>query len=226
MTRVAGRAVVALGLVLLVGAPLAWAASLPPREVGTPPGPAAPLPVVDPPPVSAAVVTEPPPADPSPWTTTAPAGAIDPDRWPIVVRIPSLGVDAPVEPVGLEPGGDVAIPSSPRTVGWFRGAAVPGAAGTAVLASHVDSRQEGLGVFAGLARVRPGDTVELVAADGSATGWTVVAREQVPKDELPSGRLFSLGGDPVLALVTCGGRFDAVARSYADNVIVWAVPAA
>jgi len=240
--RVTGRFAVAAGLALLLGAPLAWAAALPPREVGEPPGVSrsdvtdrsadqartsapAPAALSTAPP---AAVPSPPaavPSPPSPWTTTAPAGAIDPLRWPIEVRIPVLGVAAPVEPVGLGAGGEVGIPDSPTTVGWFRGAALPGDAGTAVLASHVDSRHEGLGVFAGLIRIAPGDTVELVAADGTSAAWTVVARQQVPKDELPSGRLFALGGDPVLALVTCGGRFDAATRSYADNVIVWAVPA-
>jgi sortase (surface protein transpeptidase) len=233
------RAVVTGGMALLVGAPLAWAATLPPRDVGLRPGaevleavagggPAAPAA-----PAAAPVLagTEPaaPPAAPTPaaapWTTTAPTGAIDPGRWPVELRIPTLGVTAPVEPVGLEADGDVAIPDSPRTVGWFRGAAVPGDDGTAVLASHVDSRREGLGVLAELRRLAVGDPIEVVAADGTTAAWTVVAREQVAKEDLPSGRLFALGGAPALALVTCGGRFDVEARSYADNVIVWAVPA-
>jgi hypothetical protein len=29
----------------------------------------------------------------------------------------------------------------------------------------------------------------------------------------------------LVALVTCGGPFDSAARSYRDNVIVWAKPA-
>jgi len=244
----ARRVLLSVGLILLVGAPLVWGASLPPRETGVPPGVAATATALAPAPSEPRAATSPSdagrpsalPADPlsadpppavatapaPPWTTTAPTGAIDPGRWPVEVRLPTLGIVAPVEEVGLTPDGDVGIPDSPRSVGWFRGAAVPGDPGTAVLASHVDSRREGLGVFAGLVRVAVGDRVELVAADGTTTLWTIVAREQVPKDELPSGRLFGLAGGPALALVTCGGRFDAAARSYTDNVIVWAVPAA
>lgn len=34
--------------------------------------------------------------------------------------------------------------------------------------------------------------------------------------------LFVNSGPPKLALVTCGGPFDAATRHYLDNVIVWA----
>ncbi|MBC8092483.1 MAG: class F sortase, partial [Pseudonocardia sp.] len=47
--------------------------------------------------------------------------------------------------------------------------------------------------------------------------------QQVTKDALPAG-LFDTGGERRLALVTCGGSFDRDARSYRDNLIVWAVP--
>jgi hypothetical protein len=32
-------------------------------------------------------------------------------------------------------------------------------------------------------------------------------------------------GDPQLVLITCGGEFDAQARSYEDNVVAFARPA-
>ena len=46
----------------------------------------------------------------------------------------------------------------------------------------------------------------------------------MPKDALPADRLFARDVPPRLALVTCGGEFDARARAYADNVVVIAVP--
>ena len=204
----------ALGVLLLVVPPLAWAAGRPADAVGR---------------VPAATVT----ADVRPdggWraaggaAVTAVAGRIDADRWPVALAIPALGAELPVEPVGLDAAGDVAVPSSPARVGWDRRAAVPGAPGTAVLAAHVDSRTEGLGPFAGLVAMAVGDLVTLTDAAGRATTWAVVARESVPKEELPTDRLGALHGPPVLALVTCGGAFDPEARRYAENVVVWAVP--
>jgi sortase (surface protein transpeptidase) len=157
------------------------------------------------------------------YTTTAPRGAIDPQRWPASVRVPALDVIAPVQVIGVGPAGALIVPHSPMDVGWYQGGSVPGEPGVALLTSHVDTRTEGRGVFAGLVRLAPGDTITLVAADGIEQLWTVTARTQHRKDALPS-ELFARSGPPVLALVTCGGPFDPQARSYRDNVIVWATP--
>ena len=110
-------------------------------------------------------------------------------------------------------------------VGWFQGGAVPGESGVALLTSHIDTRTEGRGVLSGLVRLAEGDEVVLTASDGTSRNWRVVARTQHRKDELPP-ELFARSGDPLLALVTCGGPFDPTVRSYRDNVIVWAEPAA
>ena len=160
-----------------------------------------------------------PPA--SPFTTTAPRGAIDPTTWPRGVRIPRLGVDAPVLAVGHDTVGALIVPHSPMDVGWYQGGSVPGEPGVALLTSHVDTRTEGRGVFAGLVDLAEGDPVTVTAADGTEQQWTVTARTQHDKNDLPR-ELFARSGAPVLALVTCGGPFDREARSYRDNVIVWA----
>jgi sortase (surface protein transpeptidase) len=161
----------------------------------------------------------------SPFTTTAPRGAIDTNLWPVRVEVPALGVSAPVEAVGVGAERELIIPASPMDVGWFQGGSVPGEPGVALLTSHVDTRTEGRGVFAGLNELGPGDTVMVTAADGSVQHWSIVARTQHRKDSLPP-ELFSRSGTARLALVTCGGPFDRDARSYRDNVIVWAEPRA
>jgi sortase (surface protein transpeptidase) len=187
------------------------------------PDPARDTPTATPPPAPTPPAPTPPAAEPSPFTTTAPRGPIDITTWPTAVRIPRLGVDAPVEPVGVGTQGELIIPHSPMDVGWYQGGSVPGEAGVALLTSHVDTRTEGRGVFAGLVRLDAGDVVTTVAADGTEQRWTVTARTQHLKTDLPQA-LFARSGPPVLALVTCGGPFDATVRSYRDNVIVWAEP--
>jgi hypothetical protein len=247
-TRRPGRLVTLLGVLLIVGAPTVWVAA------GSPGGPASqfdaratltavPAEGSDPAaPVDAGVAEAPdastsedtyaaPSAEipvasePSPFTTTAPRGAIDPTLWPAGVVIPALAVTAPVQAVGVEPGGVLIIPPSPMDVGWYQGGSVPGEPGVALLSSHIDTRTEGRGVFSGLVRLAEGDEILVTAADGTVQRWTVIARTQHRKDDLPV-ELFARSGDPVLALVTCGGPFDSTVRSYRDNVIVWARPAA
>jgi hypothetical protein len=155
------------------------------------------------------------------FTTTAPRGAIDRSTWPTAVRIAALRVDAPVQVVGVGSEGALIVPHSPMDVGWYQGGSAPGEPGVALLTSHVDTRAEGRGVFAGLVDLDEGDTITVVTADGLEQRWRVTARTQHLKTELPSG-LFARSGPPVLALVTCGGPFDRSARTYRDNVIVWA----
>jgi hypothetical protein len=168
-----------------------------------------------------AVEAAPPAAEPSPFTTTAPRGAIDTTLWPVRVDVPALTVSAPVQAIGVGAERELIVPASPMDVGWFQGGSVPGEPGVALLTSHVDTRSEGRGVFAGLAELEAGDTVTVTAADGSVQRWSVVARTQHRKDALPQD-LFARSGPARLALVTCGGPFDREARSYRDNIIVWA----
>jgi hypothetical protein len=202
----------------------------PPPPAPAPPAPAQPAPAPGPatgPAADRAAAPQPvapEPTEPPRYTTTVPRGPIDPQRWPTGVRVPALDVDAPVQPVGVGPAGVLIVPPSPMDVGWYQGGAVPGEPGVALLTSHVDTRTEGRGVFAGLVRLDAGDTVMVTAADGSTQRWTVTARTQHRKEDLPEA-LFARSGPPVLALVTCGGPFDRDARRYRDNVIVWASPA-
>jgi len=158
------------------------------------------------------------------YTTTAPRGAIDRTQWPATLAIPALSVSAPVQAVGVSTDGELLVPASPMDVGWYQGGSVPGEPGVALLTSHIDTRAEGRGVLAGLVRLSEGDEAIVTAADGTPQRWSVIARTQHRKDQLPP-ELFARSGVPILALVTCGGPFDATARSYRDNVIVWLQPA-
>jgi len=130
-------------------------------------------------------------------------------------------VAAPILPVGVGSEGELVIPESVLDVGWYQGSAVPGEPGVALLTSHLDTRTQSRGVFAGLTSLEVGATISLQDSAGVATQWRVVAREQRLKTDLPP-QLFARSGPPLLALVTCGGPFDQTARSYRDNIIVWA----
>ena len=144
---------------------------------------------------------------------------------PRSLSIPSLGVESPIVPVGLEPDGAMQIPGAAEA-GWYLPGRLPGAAtGSAVIAAHVDYEGEP-GVFIDLRRIEEGSEVVVTDEDGTVHRFTVTERFQVDKDELPTAELFRSGGDPVLTLVTCGGAFDPGDRSYSDNIVVRAVPVA
>jgi hypothetical protein len=70
------------------------------------------------------------------------------------LAVPALGVDAPVEPVGIRDDGQMALPDDVDRLGWYRFGPVPGAEGSAVLAGHVDDAEQGLGALARCGRPR------------------------------------------------------------------------
>lgn len=147
---------------------------------------------------------------------------------PVRLVISDVGIDMPVGPVGVGEDGQMSVPDDVDAVGWYKFGAAPGAtAGTAVLASHVDSWAKGVGPFARLRHeVMPGTRVLVTTADGTTLTYEVADNRMIPKPELPVDDLFDRGGPPRLVLVTCGGRFQRDIGRYTDNIVVTAVPVA
>jgi hypothetical protein len=90
-----------------------------------------------------------------------------------------------------------------------------------VIAGHVDS-VTGPGVFFRLRTLVPGDPVVVTRADGSVVRFAVTRVERFAKAAFPTAAVYGPTPDPQLRLVTCGGAFDRAARSYVDDVVVFA----
>ncbi|MCX6523689.1 MAG: class F sortase [Actinobacteria bacterium] len=143
---------------------------------------------------------------------------------PIRIAIPELGVDSEVVPVGLEDDGSMGLPGASEA-GWYQYGQRPGQPqGSAVIAAHVDYNKKP-GVFIKLNSLPIGAEVLVTDDAGAVHRFIVTERFQVEKGELPAAELFRTTGDPVLTLVTCGGSFSKSRRSYADNIVIRAVPA-
>lgn len=146
-----------------------------------------------------------------------------PPPAPVRLRIGGISVDAPVEPVGFDARRDqMEVPRDREIVGWYRHGPVPGEAGSAVLAAHVDWNGRP-GAFFDLVEVAAGTTIVVGYDDGSERRFRAIALSQYGKEELPVDRLFAKDGPAVLTLITCGGRFDSSIRSYRDNIVLQAV---
>lgn len=218
------RLLVVLGVLLAVGVPTGWLLTRPGTSDGPPvaevvaaqdePGPAE----ASPAPAGPGVLPE---ATARPATPEPAAPVVAPVR----LEVPALGLDAPVDAVGVEADGLMTIPEDVDRVGWYRFGPAPGAAaGNAVLAGHVDDAEQGLGVLAPLESAAVGDEVLVTAADGTQGRWQVVARQEFDKEVVPLADLFTRAGPPRLVLITCGGPFLADIGSYRDNVVVVAEP--
>ena len=143
---------------------------------------------------------------------------------PVSVSVPAIGVESTIMDLGLNADGTVEVPPLERDdkAGWYTPGPAPGEVGPAILLGHVDSAQWGPGVFFELGAMEPGDEISVARADGSVAVFAVDRVEVHRKDDFPTIEVYGNTDDPQLRLITCGGAFDAGARSYEDNVIVFA----
>lgn len=132
----------------------------------------------------------------------------------------------PVTDVGIDDQSYMELPPDPAVAGWYRYAAdADSEVGSMVIAAHVDVRAYGIGPLAKLRDLNEGDTVDVVAEDGSVRTYVTESLTYYEKDAVPIDELFSREGEAALVIMTCGGPFDSATRTYRDNVVMVARPA-
>jgi sortase (surface protein transpeptidase) len=144
-----------------------------------------------------------------------------PGTRPTSVEISSIDVSARIKPMGLNPDRTVEVPDDPDVVGWYRLGSMPGQSGSAVLLGHVDSKL-GPAVFARLRQLAPGSEVRVLGSDGTSALFEVRTTSTYPNEDFPALKVYRSDGRPSIALVTCGGRYDATRGGYQANVVVYA----
>ncbi|MBQ1031978.1 class F sortase [Micromonospora sp. SD19] len=166
-----------------------------------------------------------PPVDGQP-IGDAPAGLAR--SAPTSIEIPRIGVDATIMSLGTNPDGTVQVPPLDKAdqAGWYEPGASPGETGNAVIVGHVDSAVLGPAVFFDLGALTPGDTITVRRADGVPASFTVDSVTSYPKTAFPTELVYGPSDRPGLRVVTCGGQFDQAAKSYPDNIVVFATLAA
>lgn len=211
---------VCAGVLVVAGALLTWAPGLLSSQA-SPPAPyavaASPVPTSTPDPPTAAPPTSAP-------ATTAPRPGRRGPRPPVGVpqrlRIPSLGVDAPV--VGIVDSGRAIVPpDDPQVLGWWSPGARPGARlGSALIAGHTVS--SGGGALDHLGDLEVGDRVSVRTADARMP-YVVRKVRVLGKGELKTkaDRLFDQDVQGRLVIITCA---DWNGREYLSNVVVTALP--
>ncbi len=192
--------------VLAVGAGAAGLAVAGGPSVTSVPRPAPPTPIATPPG---------PTVNPVGLQTTALPAA------PVSLTIPAIGVKTSLMRLGLQANGTLQVPGSTAVAGWYTGSPRPGAAGSAVIAGHVDSRY-GPGIFFWLRTMRAGERIYVKRADGTLAVFTVTGVRTYPKDQFPTAAVYGPAPDAELRLITCGGLFDQSVGSYLSNVVVFA----
>ena len=147
---------------------------------------------------------------------------LDPSR-PVRLTIPSIKVEAPILEVGLADDGSVDVPPLKRhnEAGWFGGGPTPGQFGPALIVGHADTR-DGPSIFHSLAKLKPGQKIEILRKDRTVAVFEVNSIENFGKAKLPIKRVYGDYTRPSLRLVTCGGTWLGGGRGYSDNIIAFA----
>jgi LPXTG-site transpeptidase (sortase) family protein len=191
---------------------------------GSSPSPGAP---VQAPPIAAASATAiadhslhrdranlPPNGTPSqPTRTPAPQG------WRLVIA--KIGVDAPIQKVGLDRQNAMAAPGGLGEVGWYDRGPLPGQTGDAVIAGHYGLPSDPA-VFRNLRLLRPGDFIQVLWPDGRRLQFRVTATALVSSDSPAPPDVFARSGSPRLSLITCAGAWEQSRRTYGQRLIVTA----
>lgn len=140
---------------------------------------------------------------------------------PTTLAIPSTGVNAAVEQVGVDSQGNMATPADPWNTAWYAPGTRPGLPGNAVIAGHVDYHGIGAVVFARLASLGPGAEVFVTDDQGKRRRFVVTSVEVFPTDTAPRERIFGGTSETHLNLISCIGDFNPASRSYSDRVVVF-----
>jgi LPXTG-site transpeptidase (sortase) family protein len=169
-------------------------------------------------------VALPPPADPvtpdvpTPTETEAAAPPAHISR----LRIPAIGVDAPVEIKSLDGNGVMQAPDSPTVVAWYDFSALPEDQGNVVFAGHLDYAGVGPAVFWELEQVQSGDTIDVVEQGGRVFRYQVTSVESYSATS-DASQVVASTGKPTITLITCSGSFDRASQSYSQRIVVTGV---
>lgn len=141
------------------------------------------------------------------------------------VLIPSIGVDAAVEPHIVGANGSMPDPTAADVVAWYDFSAFAGigglplSGGNAVFAGDLDRVRVGPGVFWRLAEVQPGGIITLALRDGRQLYYFVEFNKLASRD-VDFADITAATADESATFITAAGT--ASADGYSERRILWA----
>lgn len=142
--------------------------------------------------------------------------------WPIRLTIPSIGVDATIEGVGLTDGGELGVPIGPLNAGWYKAGPRPGELGNAVIDGHFGLWKDGTAtVFNNILNLQKGDKLYVSDKNGKPIVF-VVSGFGIYDPAQDSTSIFKAGDRKAhLNLITCNGIWIPSQKTYSNRLIVF-----
>lgn len=141
---------------------------------------------------------------------------------PVRLIIPSINVEALIEPVGLTSDGAMDVPKGPNTIGWFNQGSLPGENGSAVMTGHYGWKNNIPAVFDNLRKLKKGDKVYSEDKNGIITVFFVTKIQIYDKDEDVPAIFVSTDGKAHLNLITCTGAWNRNEKTFSDRLVIFA----
>jgi sortase (surface protein transpeptidase) len=141
---------------------------------------------------------------------------------PARLTIPSIGVDANIQAVGMSWSGvNIGVPTNFTDVGWFKYGPRPGMPGTAVIDGHLDGKYVPQAIFFNLQNLKAGDAVDVTDASGTILHFQVVASAVYDYDASTSDIFAGNATGTRLDLITCAGDWLPSAKLYDKRIVVF-----
>jgi sortase (surface protein transpeptidase) len=156
-----------------------------------------------------------------PSAHTYAAYTVAPDA-PRYLIIPTIGVNAMVENIGLTKSGAIGTPDNVYESAWYRASSKPGTAGATVIDGHVSSWTTS-GVFYNLHKLAPGAKIEIERGDGTIVTYQVVGMKTYSYNNVDMSSLLS----PInakksgLNLITCSGSVIKGTNEFDKRIVVF-----
>ena len=142
---------------------------------------------------------------------------------PKYLIIPKLNVDARVLSVGVTSKGAVGAPENIYDTAWYNESAEPGQPGAMLIDGHISS-WTAHGVFYGLSRLSPGDTIRVERGDKTMFSYSVVKTVIYPSNNVDMKAALApvVTGQPGLNLISCTGDVIPETNSFSERIVVFA----
>ena len=141
---------------------------------------------------------------------------------PVLIKIPSINVNAKIESVGLTPTGAMDAPVGPKEVGWFSPGILPGDKGSSVMDGHSGWKNNIPAVFDDLYKVKIGDKIYIEDKNGSSITFIVREIKKYDPNADASDIFSSNDGKAHLNLITCAGFWNTILKSHSERLVVFA----
>jgi sortase A len=139
--------------------------------------------------------------------------------FPAGIKIPAIGVNAPIIPVGITKLGSMDVPSKPMDTGWYRLGPKPGEVGSAVIAGHRGFRS-GPAVFDNLHNIKTGDKVYITDEKGGEQTFIVrETRTYGAWENVPA--VWNKNDSAHLNLITCFGKWNKLTGTSDERLVVF-----